>query len=69
MAINYYEAYTGDDNCSDIAVKALSFLDTLRDTNPANETYGALVMYPGSTAYSTENNYDAYSALLSRYFI
>ena len=66
MAINYYEAYTGDDNYSYMAINALNFLETLRDTNPANESYGALVMSPGSTAYSTENNYDAYSAYYYR---
>ncbi|PKM79352.1 MAG: hypothetical protein CVU88_06240 [Firmicutes bacterium HGW-Firmicutes-13] len=66
MAINYYEYYTGDDNYSYMAIKALNFLDTLRDANPTNETYGALVMYPNSTAYSTENNYDAYSAYYHR---
>lgn len=66
MAINYYEVYTGDKNYSDMAVKALNFLDNLRDNNPENESYGALVLSPGSTAYSTENNYGAYSAYYYR---
>jgi hypothetical protein len=62
MAINYYEHETKDNSYADMASDALAFLDTLRDTNPVHDSYGAFVMYPGSTAYSTENNYDIYSA-------
>ena len=67
MAINFYEARTGDTNFALMALGALDYLGTMVDTNPANETYGA-VRFSNEKRYifSTEHNLDAYSAHLYR---
>lgn len=71
MAINFYQVKTGDNSYSQMDLKALSWLDTVRNTNPAEEKYGSLNLCSGTacqypTAISTENNYDAYSAYYYR---
>ena len=63
MAINYYEAKTNDDSYADMAREALSWLDTMRNTDPNKDEYGSLRFSNLHTnIISTEHNMDAYSA-------
>jgi len=68
MAINYYEHNTGDDSYASVAKDALSWMDSVRNTNPAVDNYGSLRFCSGGSActipnaISTEHNHDAYAA-------
>jgi hypothetical protein len=63
MGINYYERRTGDSNYAAVAARALGWMDTMRNTNPANERYGSLNFSNlDLVTISTEHNVDAYSA-------
>jgi len=71
IAINFYEGRTGDKQYSNMAEKALGWLDTMRNTEPDDERYGSLRLCSGTScqypnAISTENNHDAYSAYFWR---
>ena len=71
MAVNYYEAETGDNSYAAMARKALSWLDTMRNTSTGDERYGSLRFCSGPAcaipnAVSTEHNHDAYSAYMWR---
>jgi len=63
-ALNYYETNTGDSVYWDVAEEALSWLDTMQDTNINNESYGAISYGTGYPAdmFSTEHNLSADSA-------
>ncbi len=71
MAVNFYEHKTEDAGYREMALRALSWLDSVRNTDPLQEDYGSLDLCRGPActypeAISTENNYDAYSAYYYR---
>jgi len=67
MAINFYEARTGDTNYAAVGKRALDYLTTMIINAPGSETNGA-VRYSNydPQIISTEHNLDAYSAYLYR---
>lgn len=67
MALNFYEAYTGETNYAPVAEDALAYLSRMMETNPADEAFGTVTystLLPD--VISTEHNLDAYSAFLYR---
>lgn len=63
MAIDFYEHQTADSSYAPTARNALDWMDTMRNTNPADERYGSLRFSISSPdVISTEHNLDAYSA-------
>lgn len=64
MAINFYEAKTGDKQFSSMADKALGWMDTM--IIASGETKGALQYGEGEQKISAEHNQDAYSAYFYR---
>jgi hypothetical protein len=65
IAINYYESQTADESYASMAANALGWLDTMRNTDPADQRYGSLrfsTYNPSPNLISTEHNIDAYSA-------
>jgi hypothetical protein len=73
IAANYYAAKAGDDRYRDMANRAITWLETRIDRNPASGSRGALNLgvnfwnVPNSEqVYGTEHQLDAYAALRGR---
>jgi len=66
IALNYYEAFTGDTRYSPLADSLVEALLYYRNVTAGNIAYGAFKWGPGNDAYSTEFQLDIYSALRVR---
>jgi len=73
MAINYYESEAEDDSYAVMAEKAISWLENRIDNDPCSGSYGALNLGENipdipnpEKVYSTEHQFDAYSAFRNR---
>ena len=67
MAANSYEWQTRDRSFAEMARRGLSYLLDFRQTDPAQEMFGAISMGPENPhAYSVEHNLNCYSAFFWR---